>query len=402
MKLGTPGFIGARLREAREARGMSPQQLAELLGVTKQAISQYETGAQTPRPEIMEKLPAALNVKSKFFFRMPGADDPAPLFYRSLSAATKSARARAYRRQEWLFEVIRFVEQYVELPRPNVPDLDLPADPMMLTLPMIEEASIQVRRGWGLGDGAISDLVLLLENNGILVSRGELWSEHLDAFSRWRQERPFIFLSTEKESAVRSRMDAAHELAHLVLHRGVTAEMLARRELFSRIEDQARYFAGAFLLPATSFAAVVRQPSLELFRALKPTWKVSIKGMLMRAVQLSFAAADTPLWRAFSRRGWNRVEPLDREIPPEEPRLLRRAMELLVAEGVLSPEEIASRFDIPARDVEELAGLPVGFLDPKAPIVRLLPLRNRDRVATEGPHAGGGQVVPFRRPNRTG
>ena len=39
MKLGTPGFVGPRLREAREGRGLTAMSLAELLGITRSAIS---------------------------------------------------------------------------------------------------------------------------------------------------------------------------------------------------------------------------------------------------------------------------------------------------------------------------------------------------------------------------
>ena len=384
MRLGTPGFVGARLRQVREARGISSPALADLLGVSRQTISQYELDEQTPRPEIMERLPVLLNVKSRFFFRPMEPDDETPLFYRSLSAATKTARARARRRQEWLVDVIRFVEQYVELPAPRLPDLGLPTDPLQITYPMIEEAATAVRRFWGLGDGAISDLALLLENHGIVIARGELWSDLLDAFSRWRNGRPFVFLGEEKESAVRSRFDAAHELAHIVLHRSVSDEMLARKPIFKRVEEQANYFAGAFLMPPESFAADVRVPSLELFRALKPTWKVSIGAMLMRSVQLGLVADPAPLYRSYARRGWRREEPLDRELAPEVPRLLRRAIELLLQEQVISREEILSRFDISGKDIEELAGLPDGFLAPRAEGVRLLQLpTGRRREAQE-------------------
>jgi IrrE N-terminal-like domain len=55
----------------------------------------------------------------------------------------------------------------------------------------------------------------------------------VDAFSFWRRERPFIFLNLMK-TPERSRLDAAHELAHLVLDRhggpqGRRAEEEAKR-----------------------------------------------------------------------------------------------------------------------------------------------------------------------------
>lgn len=394
MRAGTPGFIGARLREAREARGMSPQQLAEVLGVSKQAISQYENGVQTPRPELFEKMPAVLNVKHGFFFRAREQDDDSPFFMRSQHAATKQARARARRRQEWLFDVIHFVEQFVELPRVNLPQLDLPNDMTQISSSMIEAASTQLRRYWGLGDGIISDLVLLMENNGIIVARGELWAETLDAFSRNRHDRPFVFLSSEKESAVRSRYDAAHELAHLVLHRHVSASMLARPEIFRKVEDQANYFAGSFLLPANTFADLISHVSLDSLRAHKPVVRVSIASMIMRCTQLGLTDDPAGLWRSYSRRGWRREEPFDQELSPEQPRLLKRAFELLISQAQMSAREIASRFDISPHDIEDLAGLKRGFLSDDAndavPI-RLLALRPKDAAEppeTEKPRAG--------------
>jgi predicted transcriptional regulator len=54
MKPGTPGFVGARLKEAREARFLSAIALADLVGVSRQAISLYENGAKTPGPEVMQ------------------------------------------------------------------------------------------------------------------------------------------------------------------------------------------------------------------------------------------------------------------------------------------------------------------------------------------------------------
>ena len=57
MKLGTPGFVGPRLREAREGRGLTAMSLAELLGITRSAISYYEKGTTSPQPDVMERNP---------------------------------------------------------------------------------------------------------------------------------------------------------------------------------------------------------------------------------------------------------------------------------------------------------------------------------------------------------
>ena len=56
MRSGTPRFVGGRLRQAREARGVSASALAALLGVSRQAVSQYERGPETPSPAVMHRI----------------------------------------------------------------------------------------------------------------------------------------------------------------------------------------------------------------------------------------------------------------------------------------------------------------------------------------------------------
>src|SRR3990172_1641588 len=121
MKRGTPGFVGTRLREAREARGLTAISLAELVGVTRQAISQYENGDAAPGPDIMDRLCTVLNLPAQFFSRrIPGRERNA-IIYRSMSAATKASRTRAERRLGWLQEIVSYLRTIVDFPGPNLP-----------------------------------------------------------------------------------------------------------------------------------------------------------------------------------------------------------------------------------------------------------------------------------------
>ena len=104
---GTPGFVGARLREAREARGLTAISLAEILSVSRSAVSLYELGEATPQPEVMRKIVGVLNLPDAFF--LLAADDTLAaetIFYRSMSSATKGARLRGERRYGWLKKVV--------------------------------------------------------------------------------------------------------------------------------------------------------------------------------------------------------------------------------------------------------------------------------------------------------
>ncbi len=52
-----------RLREVRERRFLTQQELADLAGTTKANISRIETGLQRPRPSTLKRLAAALGVE---------------------------------------------------------------------------------------------------------------------------------------------------------------------------------------------------------------------------------------------------------------------------------------------------------------------------------------------------
>jgi Zn-dependent peptidase ImmA (M78 family)/DNA-binding XRE family transcriptional regulator len=402
MKPGTPGFIGARLREAREARGLTAISLAELLGVSRQAVSQYENDLQTPHPEVMRKIEQTLNLPVQFFWRPVAEPRKRKIFYRSMSAATKAARERAERRYEWLEEIVSFIREYLELPKVNFPVFDVPENPNLISHEMIEDLAIQARRFWKMGDGTISNVVWLAENNGAIVTRTALGADTLDAFSEWNEavDTPYIILGAEKNVAARSRFDIAHEIGHLVLHRRIDRNRISKTSDFRLIENQAHRFAGAFLLPATAFSNDFSAPTLDALQALKSKWNVSIQMMLHRAQDLHLISTEQAqrLWINRTRRGWRLVEPLDDVLPVEQPRLLQRSFELLINEQVVTRSEIVSELPYAVMDIEELSGLPVGFLEEKPPPISIKGFTS-GRVAEERPqNSRPGELVEFRIP----
>lgn len=369
MKLGTPGFVGERLRQAREARGISASTLSEIVGVSRAAISQYESAAPnspSPSPDVMRTISRVLNLPVQWFLRPPQEFQHGNIFYRCLSSATKGARLRAERRYEWLRDIVGFVQQYVNLPQVRVPVFDVPADPTQLHDSAIDDLAAETRKFWGLGKSPISNVAWLLENNGVVVARFELLASTLDAFSEWvpRENRPYVILGSDKGSASRSRFDAAHELGHIVLHRKLSVGSLSQKDLFPLIERQAHRFAAAFLLPEETFGSEILVPSLDALRSLKERWRVSIAAMIVRLRQLKLVDSDQEkrLWMNLGRRKWRSKEPLDDSLMPEQPQYLRRCVEVLVSKGIISSLDIPMNFGIPASDVEQLLGLDVGFL----------------------------------------
>lgn len=404
MSQGTPGFVGARLREGREARGLTAIALSEILGVSRQAVSQYENDQQTPRPEVMHKIEQVLRLPPEFFSR-PVRELPEArrIFYRSMSSATKTARIRAERRYGWLTVIVDYLQRYASFPPVSFPRFDVPSDPRELSWEDIENLASETRRFWGMGEGPISNVVWLLENNGAVVARGMIGADKLDAFSEWYEwhehhNTPYVFLGAEKDSGPRSRYDAAHELGHLVLHRHISRKHITHQPTFKLIEDQAHRFGAAFLLPASTFATDLPAPSLDAFRALKPVWKVSIAMMVYRSAELDLIDKEHAqrLWRNRARRGWTHKEPLDDQLPIEKPRLLRRVFELLVNEGVQSRAEIRARLPYALSDIEELADLPPGFLEDKPAPISLKAFGKKRRGGVQAEPTKPADVLDFR------
>ena len=369
MPVGSPGFVGSRLREAREARQMTAVALSELIGVTPSGISLYERGHSSPSPDVLQKITAALNFKNAFFMR-PEEDTTdtsrQTIFERSRSSATKATRMRAQHRRVWLREIIQYLNKFIEFPMPDVRSSPFQSNWLSTSDADIESAAKDARRFWNLGDGPISNVTLLVENHGVVVTLIDMNANNLDAFSTWdsADDRPYIVLGSDAQSAFRTRFNVCHELGHLILHDNVSPSEFNDRKYFGIIESQADRFAAAFLAPATTFAVDMTTPSLEVFRILKPKWRTSIKMMIHRAQELEIIDREEArrLYINYNRRGWNREEPLDGDYQLEKPRLVRRAFEAIAENSIIERSQISAALPFNPEDIEQLANLPYGYL----------------------------------------
>jgi Zn-dependent peptidase ImmA (M78 family)/DNA-binding XRE family transcriptional regulator len=376
--------------------------LSELLGVSRQAVSSYEKGAKTPSPATMGRITEALKFPDAFFFRaLPPPQEKSVIFYRSISAATKTARTREERRFGWVKEITEYLHRFLQFPATNFPTCEVSDDPNRLSEERIEEIARKAREHWKLGDGPIGSVVGLLENNGAVVVRYDLDSDTLDSFSEYsfEDQTPYMVLGSHKGSAVRSRFDASHETGHILLHRGIDKSRIGRPADHKVIEQQAHRFAAAFLLPAESFSKDLYACNLDAMRALKPKWKVSIAMMIKRSEHLGFIRGDQVqrMWMNYARRGWKRVEPLDDVMAAEQPRLLKRSFEILMNENVQTRGTLLANLPFMAKDIETLIGLPQGFLSELAPDIRILDFGSRKPGGEKNPLREPAKVIPFKK-----
>ena len=92
--------FGERLRRRREEKGMTQQQLAQQLGISKSAVGNYETGVSMPREDVLLRLFSALDAEPNYLFQdsfhsgggaLSSGEQQLVQRYRALSAKGKAA-----------------------------------------------------------------------------------------------------------------------------------------------------------------------------------------------------------------------------------------------------------------------------------------------------------------------
>ena len=336
-------FTASRLLLARERRGLTRKQLAALIGVTPDCVTKYEGQSCSPSNETLHRCSFALGFPIGWF-TAPEVSllDSDALSFRARRSMSAALRAKATRAGDLAISVLLpELRRRFALPPIAVPDLSQ-HEP--------EEAAVLLRHEWKLGCGPISNMVHLLEAKGV----GVFWlnedSACLDAWSLWHDEMPLVMFNLRGDAGCRARFDAAHELGHLVLHRG--ADVLDGLE----VENEANRFASAFLLPEDQFRAESpRYPILNAFFPLKKRWGVSLAAMIMRSKQLGlFSEWNTR--RAFQEiasRGWKTCEPKEIALPRESSRLQAMIGERLRAKKV-GEDQLAQDLFLVKSDLLEL------------------------------------------------
>lgn len=357
-------FNPSRLSLARQRRRLTAKALAEAAGISPVTVTRLETGGNEPEPATVDALARALAYPAPFFFGdEPARPDQQGASFRSLTTmsarerdAALAAGALAYMLSDWIGA--RF-----NLPPADLIDASQERDPA--------RAARALRQHWNLGERPVGDMIRLLEAKGVRVFSLAENTRNVDAFSCWRDDVPYVFLNTWK-SAERSRFDAAHELAHLVLHKHGGPHQGKAAEL------EAQMFAASFLMPEPDMRAKLpRAVSLDAIVVAKRRWGVSASALAYRLHKLGILTDW--LYRGMviemSRRGFRSDEP--NEMPREDSVLLKKVLTELWQDGI-SRSHIAAELNLPPEEIENLVfGLLGAPANPGPDVTRLVKLPSR-------------------------
>jgi len=319
---------------------MTKVALSERARISVKSLGDFESGRASPAADTLAEIASVLRFPVAFFFR-PDVEEPIAdgVSFRSLSTLTAGQRDSALSAGALAFELSEWLEQRFELEAIDIPDLREYGP---------EEAAMVLRNHWGIGVRPIGNMIHLLESRGVRVFSLSQRTRRVDAFSLWFRDVPFVFLNTMK-TVEHSRMDAAHELGHLALHRHGAVR---GRD----VERDAKAFGAAFLMPEASVRGVVPRltgPSFSQLAQLKHNWGVSMAALAMRLNHLGLL----PDW---SYRGicielskYGRSREPNGNAERETSAVLAKVFEMLRESGT-SKADVAKQLDLYTEDLDAL------------------------------------------------
>ncbi len=394
MRTGIGNFQGEKLTQAREVLGLTKHNLANLVEVSPASIGNWESNKLKPELDKLQALCSCLNQSMDWFTSEDQNFEGENYFYRTLHSSSKNARLATKIRLEWLASLTFKLSKWVDWPELKTPENKHHF--LMLTDEEIEGFAKKARIAAGIGKGPVTDVVLAMENSGVIVSRDEIGHLNVDGTTYYCDinKRPFVFLASDKSNGCRSRFDAAHEFGHVVLHRHVTEQ--EHKDYHKEIERQANLFASSFLLPEVEFVKGIKNITVESLLAIKPKWKVSIAAMVMRCWQLGIIDDNqkSNLFKRLSARRWRLKEPYDDRIQFELPRVLPRTVKLIV-DNVTEKDELLNELGLSRYMCEGLLGLPSGYFADTHKAENIIELKTKYRNPSDGTQKG--DVVKFGR-----
>ncbi|PBB40613.1 XRE family transcriptional regulator [Mesorhizobium sp. WSM3866] len=333
-------FNPKRLSLARKRRRLTAKALAERTGLAQDTISRLEAGSHQPDEATVTKLIRVLGYPSEFFYDADPEDiDTGAVSFRSFSKMSARERDAAIAAGSLGLQLSAWVEDRFSLPAPNLLDLSYETDP--------EAAAFSLRQFWGLGERPIGNLLALLETHGVRIFSLSENTASVNAFSFWRDSKPYVFLNNFK-TAESSIFDAAHELGHLVMHKhGDPKETRSA-------EREADRFASSFLMPARDMKArVSRLVTIDTVLRAKFRWRVSAMALAYRlnALRLISDWQYKSLCIELGKRGYRLGEP--NGIERETSLIWHKVLTQLWSERT-TKNDIAASLHLP---LDELEGL---------------------------------------------
>jgi transcriptional regulator with XRE-family HTH domain len=349
--------ISEKLKYYRQLKSLSLQEVADLSGLSKPAIQQYENGATNPSNKALQAIARALGVGIWSFF---GAEK------RNLELADfrfgDSLVDAEEEKQAVYNEIVSYCRSYIELE-------DILGERIYFENPIedfeintyedVEIAVKKVRKKWKLANNAVDDVSGLLEEKGIKIVTIDrpTQSPGLCGYLKDGEHLvPFIIINTNTEHTrelTRKRFTIVHEFCHLASVFGKNVDKPLEEKFCNR-------FASAFLLPDDVLSDYLGKDrtmiSLQELKHVKQDYGISVLGIIYRAKDSSLINKDRCRdWKAQYNLWYSGGQDFGTYTKSEEkPSRFNRLMAKALVENRISKEKAAELMNIKLDEVDNM------------------------------------------------
>lgn len=275
-------MIGKNLKYFRLSAGLSQEELAKKVGITKMAISNYENDKRDVDSKILIKLADALNTKATYLL----VNDNYPLeitygHFRKKKTVTES-------QQEFVKETIKrkigAMNEIISILGDNV----LPINDVSKKTKFdnAEKAAKQIRNYLSLPEsGPVGNITDIIENKGIVVCELDIQEDWFSGINGTFNGRPYVAIN-KSMPAERQRFTLIHELAHILFD-------FKKEVNEEKIVDQ---IAGSFFFPKEDVLRELGTYRTDIrfdLRCLQREYGVSMQSVLLRAKQVGVISERT-------------------------------------------------------------------------------------------------------------
>jgi Zn-dependent peptidase ImmA (M78 family) len=295
-----------RLKAARKMNGYSLQDLSDAIKnqFNKQALQRLETGEAKPDSQTISILSKALQL-------------PADYFVRETVVRLEDLRFRKLKKlpvkelKKITAKTIDYLERYLELE--DILGIDNKISFIPKTYPVKTEADVEksvldLRKKWKLGEDALTNIVEILEGNGVKVFLMDTNPSFSGMSALLNKKLAIIVLNENKEiPIVRRRFSALHELGHLYLDLSAFDEKQAEK-----ICDR---FASAMLLLPTKLMQILGSKRTNIMMKeldiIAGQYGISLSAIVYQAMSLGIV---TSTYHRFFMIRYNKYKTKEKEL----------------------------------------------------------------------------------------
>ncbi len=316
-------IIGRNIDKARQEKEISYQELAQVLGVTRQTISKYIKGEQAIDSEKLYKLASFFNKSFEYFIQESDGEALRVMFRADFpdDNFTDELRAMIQDRLQKQWEVLNLAGKDMVSFLPPQYKLKLSGKKNLTDAEKeeIERVALEQRQQI-LDNCGHQDIYECFEAFGIQVIAQLFHNPNIFGLSGFSDEHGAFIIVNDDDVIPEERkiFTMVHEYGHLVFHREEYSKNVgshyntARSDLKEKVAD---YFAGCFLAPRVQvqhwFKRIGNQATLTDLIEFKRELGISLQALVMALRNYGFVSASevSRFYKLINAKGLKKKEP---------------------------------------------------------------------------------------------